>query len=339
MSAIGDIILTTPVIRQLRQRFPHAQIDFLVRSEYAAILEADPHLTRQLIIDVRRDNALSEMRKHIQREQYDVILDLHRNLRSVWLTAFSGNATLYKLSKNRLLRHLLVNYKINLYQRFYPQPLSVAEKYLRAAAPLGVDPKDTRLSLNLAEDDRRRVSLLWKEWGRQGFRAVMAPGARHFTKRWPAIRYADLVRALHEKEGWKTILVGGPDERDTCEAIRRRAPDLCLNLAGELSLPETFAVIARAGCFVSNDSGLMHAAAALNVPQVAIFGSTVRELGFFPINNRAAVVENAGLACRPCSHIGKGRCPKSHFRCMHDITPETVLAAGMNALHNERKHR
>ncbi|MCB0298953.1 MAG: glycosyltransferase family 9 protein, partial [Calditrichaeota bacterium] len=118
----------------------------------------------------------------------------------------------------------------------------------------------------------------------------------------------------------------GPDERDICaEILAATGADCTENIAGELSLSETFGAISQTPLFISNDSGLMHAAAAFAVPQIAIFGSTTRELGFFPINPNAAIVENSGLNCRPCSHIGKAACPKGHFRCMREISPEMVL--------------
>ncbi len=124
------------------------------------------------------------------------------------------------------------------------------------------------------------------------------------------------------------MLIGGPEEAETCAEIQRQTgAALAKNLAGRLSLAETLGLIKQARLFIGNDSGLMHAAAAFQTPQIAIFGSTTRELGFFPLNPRAVIVENRGLSCRPCSHIGKSACPKKHFKCMRDVTPEAVWAA------------
>ena len=166
---------------------------------------------------------------------------------------------------------------------------------------------------------------IWRELEKDDFRLVMAPGARHFTKRWPPGYYAALIRMMFEKQGSKTLLVGGPEEVSLISSIQKQAGQkISRNLAGELSLSETFALIRQAPFFLSNDSGLMHAAAAFQIPQIAIFGSTTRELGFFPLNPKALLLENSGLACRPCSHIGKSKCPRGHFKCMQEITPEMV---------------
>ena len=138
MSSIGDVILTTPVIRQLRETFPDAQIDFLIRREFADVLRANPHISNLIEIDVRKKGALSLEKLRIRATGYDVILDLQGNLRSFWLRLFSGAKSVLKMRKNKVLRHLLVNYKINWYTKIYSNVPSVAEKYLRAAAPLAV---------------------------------------------------------------------------------------------------------------------------------------------------------------------------------------------------------
>jgi len=325
LSSIGDIILTTPLPRQLRANFPNAQIDFLIRREYAELLRGNPHLSNLLEIDLREKNALSAMKYAIRRTDYDAILDLHGNFRSIWLTRFRGRPPVFSIRKNKFLRHLLVNYKINLYPKFYPKPLSVAEKYLRTAAPLGVDLRDTRPELFLPVEIQHRAKKQWQRLSEQGVAAIIAPGARHFTKRWPPEYFAAIIRKMNEHFGWKTVLIGGPEEAETCAEIQQQTDAaLAKNLAGRLSLAETLGLIKHARLFISNDSGLMHAAAAFQVPQVAIFGSTTRELGFFPLNPRAVVVENRGLSCRPCSHIGRAVCPKKHFKCMRDVTPEAV---------------
>lgn len=327
LSSIGDVILTSPLVRQLRERFPAAQIDFLIRREYAELVRYNPHLSNILELDVRGGRAeLKMMKTRLREAGYNAILDLHGNFRSVFLRSFPNRPPVYKIRKNQFPRFLLVKFKINLYRRLYGHPLSAAEKYLRAAAPLGLSPGDLRTELHLPAEAEKKGEAVWQELSRENFRVAMAPGARHFTKRWPAPYYAELIRALYEKRGWRTLLVGGPDELQTIKEIQRRTGnEIQQSRAGELSLLETFAVMRRAPLFISNDSGLMHAAAAFRIPQIAIFGSTVQELGFFPLNPNARVLENAGLGCRPCSHIGRASCPKGHFKCMQEITPARVM--------------
>ena len=327
MSSIGDIILTSPVIRQVREQFPYAQIDYLVRREFAELVKYNSHLSNVIELKDRRDSAeAAQLKQQIQAEGYDVIVDLHRNIRSRRLCQFAGHPPIFAVKKNQLIRFLYVNFKINRYKKSSGGIRSVTEKYLRAAAPLGISFDDQQLDLSLSSRDMAFAENMWVDLKREHFGAVMAPGARHFTKRWPADYYARLICLIFEKTGKKTLLLGGPDEIDTIAEIQKSAgTDTIKSLAGDISLAETLAVIKKSPFFISNDSGLMHAAAAAGIPQIAIFGSTTQELGFFPLNKKAVVLENKDLACRPCSHIGKSACPKRHFKCMLEITPESVF--------------
>jgi heptosyltransferase-2 len=329
MSSIGDIILTSPLVRQLRQKYPEAGIDYLIRKEYADLVRYNPHLSNIIELDVRRGRAeLKALRERIRREKYDVILDLHHNLRSTYLGSFFSRPPVLKIRKNQILRFLLVKFKINWYATYYGHPLSVAEKYLRAAAPLGLSSGDLRLELHLPAEVAERGKKTWEAMAVRNFQVVMAPGAKHFTKRWPPEYYAKLIHGIYRGFGWRTLLVGGPDEAETIQEIQSQAGDETQkSFAGNIPLLETFAIIQEAPFFISNDSGLMHAAAAFQKSQIAIFGSTVKELGFFPVNSNAVVIENRALKCRPCSHIGRASCPLAHFKCMREITPKKVQEA------------
>lgn len=326
MSAIGDIILTTPVVRQLRQLYPDARIDYMVRPEYASLLQAHPDISQLLLYDTSREKEQRKRwRKHIGETQYDAILDLHANLRSRLLC--NGQKTpVYRFQKHLLKRALLVRTGINLYPDS-PQQLSVPGRYLEAAKELGLNPADRQLSLVLPEADRRWAEQQWSSLRRHHIGVVMAPGARHFTKRWPPHYYAELVHMLADQLGQNTLMLGGPEELSLIGEIRARCgTDILFSMVGEITLSQTLALIEKAPIFVSNDSGLMHAAAAFEIPQVALFGSTVRELGFFPVNPRATVMEVEELSCRPCSHIGRDKCPKGHFDCMNELHPAAVFS-------------
>ncbi|GAB4377079.1 MAG: hypothetical protein Kow0042_24250 [Calditrichia bacterium] len=160
----------------------------------------------------------------------------------------------------------------------------------------------------------------------QNGEVVVAPGARHFTKRWPPDYYAELIKLIYEKYGQKCILVGGREDIPIAKQIISLTADVPVHsVVGEFSILQTAALIERAHLVICNDSGLMHIAAAYQKPTIAFFGSTVQEFGFFPANSKAIVLENQNLSCRPCSHIGRSRCPKKHFRCLIEITPQQVL--------------
>jgi len=326
-SSLGDVVLASALIRALRQTFPDAEIDFVVRRKYAELVRHNPRLNTVFEYDARTGfSGLKMLKAKLRGREYGVVLDLQKNFRSVFLrTGLRSRSKILKVKKNQFLRFLLVKFKWNLYRRFYARPLSVAQKYLNAAEPLlgRCDAPETEIFLPPAilNEEKER----WNRLREQNFAVVMAPGARHFTKRWPADYYVRLIRRIYENSGGKTVLVGGKDEASLAREICAGLPaGSCLNLCGELSVLQTAALISLAPFFISNDSGLMHVAAAFGKPQIAIFGSTTRELGFFPQNPRAVVMENNALACRPCSHIGRAACPKGHFKCMREITPEMV---------------
>ena len=148
--------------------------------------------------------------------------------------------------------------------------------------------------------------------------------------------FAELTQILLKNYDASIVFTGGPDEANTIESIQKHIDpglNFTRNLAGKISLRETFAVISLAELFISNDSGLMHAASAFEIPQIALFGSTVQELGFYPMNPRCVILE-ADVQCRPCTHIGRASCPEKHFRCMKDISVERVFEQSNKMLSN-----
>jgi heptosyltransferase-2 len=161
----------------------------------------------------------------------------------------------------------------------------------------------------------------------RGARCVaLCPGAKHYTKRWPRDSFETLTDLVLSGSDMHIIVLGGSEDAPLGAALARRDPRV-VNCCGSFSLLETAAAMDRCSVIVANDSGLMHMATARSVPVVAVFGSTVREFGFFPYNAVASVVEADGIPCRPCSHIGRARCPKGHFDCMRLIDAGRVWQA------------
>jgi heptosyltransferase-2 len=326
MSSIGDVILTSPLIRQLHENFPKTQIDFLIRTEYADLVKYNPYLSNILQFDVNTGyKGLRELKYFVKKQGYDIVIDLHRNFRSFILRRFSPKPTILKINKNRIIRLLRVKFNINLYKRFHDKNISIAEKYLKVASNLMPIKNDLRLELFLPQKVADKSKQLWRRLESEGFHVIIAPGARHFTKRWPPELYSELILKINQTFGWRTLLVGSKDETSLIQDVQKKTGEASEFSAGYFSLLETAALIKSAPLFISNDSGLMHIAAAFETPQIAIFGSTTQELGFFPINPNASVVENKNLNCRPCTHIGRKSCPKKHFKCMVEITPQKVL--------------
>ncbi len=332
LSSVGDIVLSTPLIRGLRRRMPQAEIHYLVRSDYADLLRGNPHLSR--LIEFPREGTagdLVRLRDAIRRERYDCIVDIHGSLRSRILCR--GLRNVVRIRKRVVARFLLVHGKLDLYALFGGSR-PVVERYFEPLAAWDVQNDGEGPELFPAEEARSRAEsvLGLLRGGAPGPVIGICPSARHFTKIWPPERFAECAATLGLRYGAGVAIFGSAAETDRCEEAARRvavaAPSVpVLNAAGKLSLIETAAAMDLCRVIVTNDSGLMHVAAARKRRVVAIFGSTVRQFGFFPPAGRSIVVEEHDVKCRPCTPIGRASCPKGHFRCMLAITPARVIRA------------
>jgi lipopolysaccharide heptosyltransferase II len=325
-SSIGDIVLASPVVRFLRERFPDSRIDFLTKKKYAELLRWNPGLTNIILFDEDADD-LKALRARIREMRYDLIVDLHNSLRSIYLRTFSGARRVRVFRKHAFRRFLLVRFKKNLYRR----PTTVVERYIDTVRIYG-DPTATT-DFPLPDDlVRTATGVVYSGKFTPEDRLVgFAPTAMHFTKRWPMDRFVRAGIALATGQKVRILIFGSQDEAEYCSDIAHMinsgaSAHAAESFAGRLSLSETAAAAGLCSVMVSNDTGLMHIAEARGVPVVALFGSSVKEFGFAPLGPKSVLVENAGLACRPCSHVGRKECPKEHFKCMKDITPERVHA-------------
>jgi heptosyltransferase-2 len=329
LSSIGDVILATPFIRALKEAFPGMSLDVAVRREFAELLAHNPRIDRCIEVDTREGSAgLRALRVTLRERGYDAVFDLHNNFRTRLLRR--GVAPLTRVVRKRSIRRLLlVRWKLNLLRA---EP-GISARYQETFAGLGVTADAGPPEVFVPDAMREAVFARLRGLGVPDDATVigLAPGARHFTKRWPAEHWASLASALTREEGTRLLLFGGAEDREVADAIAQAAPARAVNLCGALSLLETAAALSRCAAACTNDSGLMHLATARSIPVVALFGSTVRELGFFPLGAANTVLEIPGLACRPCTHIGRSRCPEGHFRCMRDIAPATVAAAILRA--------
>lgn len=334
-SSIGDIILTSPLLRILRKRLPNSQIDFLVRKEYSELVKFNPNVSNVIEFDTAKGlKGLYEAAKSIKENSYDILLDLHNNLRSNYIKLFS-KAKYLSINKRILKRFLLVKFKINLYSNY----ISVADRYLETIDFLKVDNDNMGLDLYYPETVLEELNEKLNYYNVRDYNYIIgvAPTAKHYTKIWEKENYIQLLTTIANKYNPFIFLFGSNSEEDYIESIaksikRNVNKDCVANMAGKLSLIETAALIDKCRVVISNDTGLMHMAAARKRKIVAIFGSTVKEFGFFPYGTESIIVENNNLKCRPCSHIGRDKCPKNHFKCMKDISVERVLEAYKNIL-------
>ena len=329
LSAIGDVVLCSYLIRNLRIRFPEAEIDFLVKSRYASIPGQDRRIDHVLeMTDHAGLGEILHLAGRLRKNDYDVVLDLQGNARSIALSLLSGAKKKARCRAERLNRFMLVHFKKDLYTECVPVPL----RYAGSVRFLGL--RDDGMGLDFfvspeADEGLARVEKKMDFPG-EGRLIVLAPGAGRKTKRWPAGRYAELGDHF-SRTGCRIALVGGDQDREACLSVLGQMKHPAFDFSGRLSLQESAALIRKASLVVANDTGMMHVACGLGIPVAAIFGPTTRHFGFMPFRAVSAVLE-CSLDCRPCSYHGSERCPESHFGCMDGISVPEVIRAAENLM-------
>jgi heptosyltransferase-2 len=324
-SAIGDILLTTPLVRALRRRHPDAHLAAFTRAAFLPLLSDNPHLDE--VHGLGPDESLRELAARIRAGRFTHLLDLHGSLRTRALRRLVPGRW-GTFSHHRAARWLLVRAKRD---RYPAGALPVAERYFRAATGLDVVPDGGPPEFGLHPDAVAwaRAWLAARNLGRERRLVAVAPGAAHATKRWPAESWRTLVGSLTAR-GRDVVVLGGPEDRPLATAIAESGGPRAAAAAGEATLQDTGGLLAAATAAAAGDTGVMHMATAVGTPVVALFGPTVRQFGFFPYRARATVLER-DLPCRPCSYHGGPVCPLGHHRCLRDISPAEV-GAGLEAM-------
>ncbi|HUK20448.1 MAG TPA: glycosyltransferase family 9 protein [Gemmatimonadales bacterium] len=320
-SSIGDILLTTPLLRAIAHRHPNARLVYVTKRGMAPLVSENPHVSQVLALEP--NESLGEFARRVRTQGPTPThgLDLHGSLRSAVLRLlvrcrWSG------YGKRKLARSTLISVGVDLYGTHAREP--VAERYFEAARHLDVHPDGGPPEFHLALGARDRVAqwLAERDLETRSL-AALAPGAAHATKRWPVAHWIALAEELR-RAGFTPVIVGGSDDRGAAQQLAAAgAPD---SSAGEFSLQETGALIERARVLVSGDTGVMHMATGVGTPVVALFGPTVERFGFFPYRSSSAVLQ-CDLGCRPCSASGTAACPLDHHRCMTDLEPAMVARA------------
>ncbi|MCK5146522.1 glycosyltransferase family 9 protein [bacterium] len=320
LGAMGDVLLTTPALRCLRQRFPHAQIDMLVKSEFAPLVEGNTAVNH--VYCFTSGGSLKDMLIQIRAAGYTHVADLQSNIRSILVSHSCGASHRVRFHHDRVKRWMLIQHKANIYGT---SPVPVAKRFLNAVAAWGVEDDSKGLYLNISADVLVKTAEIFKQWGIDTNSSIIAiaPGASRQTKQWHKDSFCNVARYWADKDV-NIIVVGGPEEIELCRTVAEAAGPLGHSAAGIGSRMETAGILSKSSLLLSNDTGLMHMACALNIPVTAIFGPTTHQLGFFPYRARAHVIEEK-LACRPCSKHGSDICPQGHFDCMNNIQPVRVI--------------
>lgn len=301
-SSIGDIVLTEPISYILHQKFPNATIDYLTKPAFIPIVKAFRKIDK---IYTRTD-------KLLYKQKYDIIIDLHSKLSSFIAKHRVKSKKIITYNKKHFLRLLIVK------KLTTKQISSTLDLYTKVLEKLNITHRfeKPRLKPIFAEKAHSLYETLPKD------KKIIAvfPGARHNTKIYPYM--SDFIKLEAKSLNVHFVLLGGKDDIDAAETIKSDLPNIS-DFTGKFNLAELIYFVFKTDVVISNDSGPMHIAAALDKPQIAIFGSTSTKLGFKPLNNKAIVLEK-NLPCQPCTLHGREECPLGHFRCMKEITVEIV---------------
>lgn len=325
---LGDAVLTLPLIQTLRNAFPAAEIDFYVRRGFATLFECHPALHAVYEYDKRRlsgNNRLSSLLasgRVLGGRRYDMWIGAHTSPRSALLARLSGAPVRVGYTGGPVAA-LCYNRRVS--RRF--AELHEIERLLELLAPVvpASMPRQHWPELTLPPAARERAALFRQSLGSVPLLGLH-PGSVWGTKRWTPGGFADIARRAAAR-GAHVLVFAGPGEegvaREVIALSHLEGSPLLHDFSGALSLPELAAFLGILDDYVSNDSGPMHLAWAQRTPVTALFGPTVRALGFFPRGETARVLE-VPLECRPCGLHGPQVCPLKHHRCMTDIDGNAV---------------
>ena len=301
-SSIGDIVLTSPVLRCLKEQIEGLELHYLTKKTFEPVLSANPHLDKLHFLG----NSLSDCISILKKENFDHIIDLHHNLRTLIIkTSLGVNSSSF--DKLNWQKWVFVNFKKNI----LPE-LHIVDRYLQTVAFLGV--KNDGKGLDYYLNGTYQLEELLPSSHLKYTSVVI--GAQHGTKRLPVERLTELCNKITQP----VVLLGGPEDAERGELIAKSAGKHVYNACGKFKLDQSAFLIKMSEKVISHDTGLMHIAAAFNKTILSVWGNTVPEFGMYPYQvDQSYLFQVPHLACRPCSKIGHDTCPKGHFKCMNNL--------------------
>ena len=311
-SSIGDIVLTTPVVRCIKEQVPGAEVHYCTKKAFQSIVANNPYVDKVHVLG----DKLGDLVQELKAENFDFVVDLHNNLRTRIIKTRLGKPG-RSFDKLNYEKWLMVNFKVNRLPDVH-----IVQRYLDTAAALGV--KDDGKGLDYFIPAQDEVDIHTLPTGFQDGYVAFAIGAQHYTKRLPTERIIEFCERLQEP----VILLGGKEDAATGEEIAahfQNRTTIIYNACGKYNLNGSASLVKQAKQVVSHDTGLMHIAAAFQKDIISVWGNTIPEFGMYPFRTKYKVLEVKGLSCRPCSKIGYKKCPKGHFKCMRDISFDDLV--------------
>jgi len=311
LSSIGDIVLTSPVVRCLKQQVENAEVHFVTKQKHASIVFTNPYVDK---VHIFREN-ISELISELEKEQFDYIIDLHQNFRSNRIKN-RLNIPAFSFEKLNIQKFLYVQLKINRLPDKH-----IVDRYLETLSVFDVKNDGQGLDYFIPENGSYPLNQLPRIF-QNGFVAFVIAGT-YFTKRLPVEKISEICRRID----FPVILIGGKNEYETGEKVLPGSGANVLNLAGKLSLNQSAWLVKKSNVVLTNDTGLMHIAAAFKKKILSFWGNTVPEFGMTPYMPHPAskIMEVKNLKCRPCSKLGYQKCPKNHFKCMYELNVDEVV--------------
>lgn len=314
-SSIGDIVLTTPVVRCLRKQYPDAEIHFLTKQSFRNIVASSPYINKVHTLG----DSVELMLHELKTEEYDYIIDLHHNLRTLRIKRFLKGVKSFSFNKLNIEKYIYTNLKINLLPKKH-----IVDRNLEAIASLGVVNDGQGLDYFIPEKDRVTNNDIPTSH-LLGYVAIVI-GAALATKKLPLHKLKELCAAIQ----FPIILLGGKEDMEEGKAIAAVDDIKIYNACGKFNLNESADIVRGAKLVVTHDTGLMHIAAALQKPIISVWGNTVPAFGMYPYYGKLSaqhfdVMEINKLWCRPCSKIGHDKCPRGHFKCMEHIAVNEIV--------------
>jgi ADP-heptose:LPS heptosyltransferase len=303
-SSIGDIVLTSPVVRCLKQQLPNAEIHFATKNKFKSLLECNPYIDKIHVLN----NSIFDLIGELQTEKFDVIIDLHNNLRTRIIKTFVGKKS-YSFNKLNFEKWLMVNLKINRLPNVH-----IVDRYLAATKKLGIKNDGKGLDFFISVEDEN----FGKNYAQSsGSYIAFAIGGQFVTKKLPQERMVELINLQNKK----IVLLGGKEDELVANYILSNTKNT-ESFCGKVSLHQSAAIIKYADLVLTHDTGLMHIAAAYQKKINIFWGNTIPQFGMYPYLHSIVDFKNfevQNLSCRPCSKIGYAACPKKHFNCMNEI--------------------
>ncbi|MCX7729432.1 MAG: glycosyltransferase family 9 protein [Bacteroidia bacterium] len=301
-SSIGDIVLTSPVLRCLYQQ--NFEVHFLVKERFFSVVKNYPYLHHIHAFHHLPTEQLSALKK----ENFDFVVDLQNNWKSKWL-CMRLNKPFKGFPKLNLIKLLVVLTK----QKWLLPKVHIVDRYFKAIQPLGVEKDNMGLDFFI---DEKNVSQKIRGMVQTPY-SILVPGGSYFTKQIPLVKIEEILKThIHQK----FIAIGDSQDYDKIKSIENRYTNL-INMCGQTNLDESAFLIQHAEYVITSDTGMMHIAAALKKKIISVWGNTIPEFGMYPYMpaEGSKIIENNAIWCRPCSKLGYSKCPLGHFKCMRGL--------------------